>query len=102
MLRAASACSRLGTSALPSSSLVIARHMSRVGKVPVKVPKEVSVCIEPIPLEELPPSRAFSKKRIKHATKNRPSPNGFAAFGAPHRVRVDGPLGTLAVPVHSY
>ena len=75
---------------------------SRVGKLEVKIPPNVKVDVVPVPAEQLPPFRPFSKKRIKYALRNRPTRDGFAAFGEPTRVVVEGPLGKLAFPVHSY
>jgi ribosomal protein L6P/L9E len=74
--------------------------MSRVGRLPCKVPPSVSVKIEPI--TDLPPSRVFSAQRTKYALRNRPSADGFGAFGQPTSVYVEGPLGALRVPVHSF
>ena len=95
---------------MPSSSLLLRppalcgalRHMSRVGRNPVKVPPSVTVSIEPMPSELLFPFRPFSKKREKYALRNRPSYDSFQAFGAPTRVKVEGPLGELALPIHSF
>jgi len=78
------------------------RSMSRVGRIPVKVPSSVTVAIEPFPSELLFPARPFSKLRMKYALRNRPSYDSFQAFGAPTRVRVEGPLGKLALPIHSF
>ena len=101
-------CSR--SALMPSSSLLLRppalcgalRHMSRVGRNPVKVPPSVTVSIEPMPSELLFPFRPFSKKREKYALRNRPSYDSFQAFGAPTRVKVEGPLGELALPIHSF
>lgn len=79
-----------------------ARYMSRVGRMPVKVPPSVSVRVERIDVDTLPPFKPFSPKRFKYAWRNRPCAEGFAAFGEPSRVIVEGPLGTLELPVHSF
>ena len=76
--------------------------MSRIGKQPVKLPPSVSVNFETVAPERIPPFKAFSATRMKHAKKNRPSYDSFAAFGEPQRVVVKGPLGELQFPVHSY
>ena len=75
---------------------------SRVGKVEVKVPASVKVDIQPIRPEQLPPFVQYSSLRKKHALRNRPARDSFPQFGEPSRVVVEGPLGTLAVPVHSF
>ena len=78
------------------------RCMSRLGKVPIKLPDSVSVHIDPCPEELLPPARPFSRKREKYALRNRPAYDSWQAFGRPSRVRVEGPLGQLAIPIHSF
>lgn len=85
-----------------SVGLAPVRCMSRVGKVPIKVPASVTIKVDPIPESELPPFRQYSKKRLKYALRNRPARDGFQVFGQPHRVTVEGPLGELSVPVHSF
>jgi large subunit ribosomal protein L6 len=76
--------------------------MSRVGKLPVKLPPGVTVRVEEMDPMELPPIKPFLKARMRYALRNRPSRDGFAAFGTPSRVFVEGPLGRLQLPVHSY
>ena len=78
------------------------RQMSRVGKVPMKVPEGVTVKFEPIPPEQIPVFKLLSPNRVKYSLKNRPAKDGFAAFGPPHRLTVTGPLGTLQWPLPSY
>ena len=68
----------------------------------MKLPPAVTVNVEPCPDVLLPPSRPFSKRRMRYALRNRPSYDSFAAFGEPTRVRVEGPLGKLALPIHSF
>ena len=86
----------------PARAVGALRCMSRVGKIPVKLPPSVTVKVEPCPAVLLPPSRPFSKRREKYALRNRPSYDSFQAFGEVTRVRVDGPLGSLAMPIHSF
>jgi len=78
------------------------RHMSRIGAKSVPVPSSVQITLESYPVEELRPIKPFSKKLTKYAVRHRPSKASFQAFGTPSRVRVDGPLGSLMVPVHSF
>ena len=85
-----------------SPSLGLVRHMSRVGSMSVKVPPNVQVSISPIDPEHLMPAPTYSKKRVKHHLRHTPKADSFSAFGTPHRVVVEGPLGTLALPIHSY
>ncbi len=87
----------------PTASLgAQVRRMSRIGRVPVKLPAGVNVRVEPFPSDELHPVRPYSKARLRYALRNRPAPDSFAAFGEPSRVVVEGPLGSLQLPVHSY
>ena len=76
--------------------------MSRVGKLPVKLPPSVSVSIEPFSQAEIPLFKPYTPARIRYTTRNRPAADGFAAFGTPTRVRIEGPLGALQLPIHSY
>jgi len=76
--------------------------MSRVGKVPVKVPPSVTIRIEEIPSAQIAPFKPFSPQRIKYSLRHRPSSDSFAAFGSPTRVVLEGPLGKLQLPVHSF
>lgn len=76
--------------------------MSRVGKVPIKLPPGVTVSVEPMDAMELHPVKPYSKSRLRYALRNRPNPDSFTAFGTPSRVLVEGPLGRLQLPVHSY
>lgn len=75
--------------------------MSRVGKLPVKVPESVEIKIEDIDLFTLPARHTPSKQRMKRMLQMRPSVESFAAYGQPRRVHVKGPLGEQSVDVHS-
>ena len=85
-----------------SPTLQLVRHMSRVGQLPIKVPPEVKITIAPIDPSNLPPSPKYSKQRTKHHLRRGPKTDSFVAFGTPSRVTFEGPLGTLAVPIHSF
>ena len=58
--------------------------------------------VEKVPLETLPPGPFYGRKRTKYALRNRPSRDSFAAFGEPSKAVVEGPLGSLMVPIHSF
>lgn len=103
MLRSGLRAPSLAAPGVPAPALLGAvRCMSRVGKLPIKLPPTVTMHIEPCPEALLPPSRPYSKYREKYALRNSPTYDGFQAFGRPDRVRVEGPLGKLAVPIHSF
>ena len=87
---------------MASPTLQLVRHMSRVGQLPIKVPPEVKITIAPIDPSNLPPSPKYSKQRTKHHLRRGPKTDSFVAFGTPSRVTFEGPLGTLAVPIHSF
>ncbi|KAL1527324.1 hypothetical protein AB1Y20_015995 [Prymnesium parvum] len=81
------------------------RHMSRVGKKPVYLPSSVNVSLEPYPVDELWPTKPLHARAPnvkRYLLRNRPSKDSFQLFGEPHMLRVDGPLGSLKVPVHSF
>ena len=78
------------------------RHMSRVGKDPVKLPESVTASIAPYAPGELWPIKEPSAYRLYRMRKSRPDRESFQAFGTPHRVTITGPLGELRVPVHSF
>lgn len=78
------------------------RFMSRIGKVAVKLPEAVKVIIEPYPEGELHPIKKPSLYRLKQMMKRRPDSDSFQAFGAPMRAIVEGPLGRVRVPIHSF
>lgn len=78
------------------------RCMSRIGKLPVPLPASVKVDFERYPVEELRPIKPFSKSVLKYVVRNRPNKASFAAFGEPSQLRVEGPLGALRIPIHSF
>ena len=80
---------------------VAVRSMSRVGKLPIKVPDSVTVSVEDIDLMTLPARHTPSPQRLKRMMQVRPSKESFAAYGQPRRVHIKGPLGEQAVDVHS-
>jgi len=86
----------------PRLGLGAVRFMSRVGKLPVKVPPSVTIKIEAFPESAIMPFKPLTPKRRVYCLRNRPSGDCFAAFGSPTLVRVEGPLGTLQLPVHSF
>eukprot|EP00316_Scyphosphaera_apsteinii_P012832 CAMPEP_0119342776 /NCGR_PEP_ID=MMETSP1333-20130426/105411_1 /TAXON_ID=418940 /ORGANISM="Scyphosphaera apsteinii, Strain RCC1455" /LENGTH=223 /DNA_ID=CAMNT_0007355063 /DNA_START=44 /DNA_END=715 /DNA_ORIENTATION=+ len=76
--------------------------MSRVGRMPIKIPESVKVALEPYAPGELHPIKQPSKWRLKRMLKSRPCKESFQAFGSgPSRAIVEGPLGHLRVAVHS-
>jgi len=82
-----------------------ARHMSRIGKKPIPLPDAVKVTIEPYPTEQLLPIKPLSERigsAERYFLRNSPTKDSFQMFGAPQMLRVEGPLGSLKVPVHSY
>ena len=78
------------------------RCMSRIGRVPVKLPEAVSVRVEPYAAGSLHTIKPPTAHRLRQMMKRRPDKDSFQAFGTPHRVVVNGPLGEIAVPVHSF
>ena len=76
--------------------------MSRIGRVPVKLPEGVKVTIEPYAEGSLRPIKPPSDYRLKQMMKRRPDKDSFQAFGQPHRAVIEGPLGTMRVPIHSF
>ena len=95
---------RLATPRLPLGGGVLsttARAMSRIGKMPVRVPEAVTVSIEPIDPETLPARKPRTLYRLAGILKRRPSAESLAMFGTPLRVTATGPLGEETVNVHS-
>jgi len=80
---------------------VAVRSMSRVGKLPIKIPDSVSVSIEDVDLMTLPARHTPSVERLKRMMEVSPSQESFAAYGQPRRVHIKGPLGEQSVDVHS-
>jgi large subunit ribosomal protein L6 len=78
------------------------RFMSRIGRVPVVLPEGVRVTIEPYAEGYLRPIKPPTAYRLKQMMKRRPDKDSFQAFGQPHRAVVEGPLGRVQVPIHSF
>uniref|UniRef100_A0A7S4ESP9 Large ribosomal subunit protein uL6 alpha-beta domain-containing protein n=1 Tax=Chrysotila carterae TaxID=13221 RepID=A0A7S4ESP9_CHRCT len=78
------------------------RQMSKIGRMPIPVPSSVNISIEPYAAEELTPIKIPSEYRKKQMMKRRPNWETFWAFGHPKRATIEGPLGKLTVPVHSF
>ena len=78
-----------------------ARAMSRIGKMPVRVPEAVTVRIEPVDLDTLPARKPRTLNRLAGILKRRPTAESLAMFGTPLRVTATGPLGEESVNVHS-
>lgn len=77
------------------------RCMSRIGRQPVQLPVTVQISVRDYPSSDLLPIKPPTPQRLKYMQKHRPSRESFQSFGEPRIVRVDGPLGSLQVPVHS-
>ena len=77
------------------------RAMSRVGKLPVRIPESVEVSIEDIDPETLTARKPRTLNRLAGILKRRPSAESLAMFGTPLRVTATGPLGEESVTVHS-
>ena len=95
---------RLVATRLPLGGGVLStatRAMSRVGKMPVRVPESVEVRIEHIDLDTLPARKPRTLNRLAGILKRRPSAESLAMFGPPLRVTATGPLGEESVNVHS-
>ena len=95
---------RLVATRLPLGGSVLStvtRAMSRVGKMPVRVPEAVTVRIEPLDLDTLPARKPRTLNRLAGILKRRPSAESLAMFGTPLRVTATGPLGEESVNVHS-
>jgi len=76
--------------------------MSRIGRVSVMLPEGVKVAIEPYAEGYLRPIKAPTAYRLKQMMKRRPDKDSFQAFGQPQRAVVEGPLGRMHVPIHSF
>ena len=95
---------RLVATRLPLGGGVLstaARAMSRIGKMPVRVPEAVTVTIEPLDPDTLPARKPRTLHRLAGILKRRPSAESLAMFGTPLRVTATGPLGEESVNVHS-
>ena len=95
---------RLVATRLPLGGGVLstaARAMSRIGKMPVRVPEAVTVRIEPVDLDTLPARKPRTLNRLAGILKRRPTAESLAMFGTPLRVTATGPLGEESVNVHS-
>ena len=90
---------RRGAMVRPLQPLFV-RNMSRVGKLPVLLPESVKVEVDSYPMQELRPIKAPTPQRSRYLWRNRPSKDSFQAFGDPTLLRVNGPLGSLLVPLH--
>lgn len=85
----------------PAMALAV-RHMSRLGRKPIPLPQSVKASMEPYPMEELLPVKALHmRQNEKYILRNRPRKDTFQLFGPPQMIRIDGPLGSLKVPIHS-
>lgn len=78
------------------------RCMSRIGRVPIKIPESVKVSIEPFAEGRLHPIKHQTPWRLKMMLKRRPDRESFQAFGTPHEAIVEGPLGRMNVPIHGF
>jgi len=85
------------------------RHMSRIGKRPVLLPDGVTAKLEPYPMEELLPVKPLSEKGgttghpYNYLMRHSPNKDSFQMFGdGPKMLLVEGPLGSLKVPIHSF
>ena len=76
--------------------------MSRVGRVPVRYnPSTVTLALRPYDKKEIKPIKPPSRARLQYCLRKKPLPETFSAFGTPHMLTVDGPLGSNRVPIHS-
>ena len=91
-----------GHSVVPLRAPLSVRHMSRLGKVPIMLPAAAKITSEPYPVEELRPVKELSRQNVKYRLRHTPDQASFQQFGEPTRLRIDGPLGSLRVPIHSF
>ena len=78
------------------------RSMSRIGRKPVLIPESVQVTEVDYDPDWLHPIKKPSPYTLQRMIENLPTKESFQAFGTPKRAKVEGPLGAIHVPLHSY